>query len=92
MRIALFLCNNETMTDCYTLGLFGTQAPYGQQVVKDDLCLLYNYSDNCLYGVWIATSDGGTYNARAWGGKYKHQVKVKQVSDRIISVNRARAC
>jgi hypothetical protein len=88
MRVALFLCNNETMTECYTLGLFGTAGAYGRQVKQDDLCFLYNYSDNCVYGVWIATSDGGTYNAKAWDGNFRNQVKIKQISERIMSVKR----
>jgi hypothetical protein len=77
------------MTECYTLGLFGTNEPYGRHVRKGDLCLLYNYSDNCVYGVWEATSDGGTYNRAAWKGRYPHQVPVHQASKRLLSVPRS---
>jgi hypothetical protein len=89
MRVAVFLCSNETMTECYTLGLFGTNEPYGRAVRVGDLCLLYNYSDNKVYGVWAADSTGGTYKPTAWRGRYPHQVKVKQVSKAVISVGRA---
>jgi Development and cell death domain len=78
------------MTECYTLGLFGTNEPYGRYVRKGDLSLLYNYSDNQVYGVWNATSDGGTYNRAAWKGRYPHQVPVQQVSKRVLSVSRGR--
>ena len=65
MKVAIFLCNNETITDCFRLNLFGTNEPYGLWVKRGDLCLLYNFSDNSLYGVWLATSDGGRHNADA---------------------------
>ncbi len=88
MRAAIFLCSNETMTECYSLGLFGTNEPYGRHVLRGDLCFLYNYGDNRVYGVWNATTDGGTYNALAWHGRYPHQVRVSQVSERLMSVPR----
>lgn len=88
MKVAIFLCKNETMTDCFTLNLFGTNEPYGLWVKRGDLCLLYNYSDNSLYGVWMATSDGGRHNAAAWSGCYPNQVKIEQASKNIIRVLR----
>src|SRR5260370_28734435 len=88
MRVAIFLCNNETMSECHTLSLFGTNEPYGRSVVRGDLCLLYNYSDNGVYGVWEATTPCGTYERQAWHGRYPHQVRIKQASERIILVPR----
>ena len=88
MKIALFLCNNETIGECLTLNLFGTNAPYGRLVQSGDLCLLYNYSDNSVYGVWEAISNGGTYNTNAWNGRYQNQVQIRRVSNQIISVSR----
>ena len=88
MKIALFLCNNDTMAECLTLNLFGTNEPYGLWVQKGDLCLLYNFSDNSVYGVWEAISSGGTYNAKAWNGRYRNQVQIKQASKQIFSLSR----
>lgn len=86
--MALFLCNNDTMTECMTRNLFGTNEPYGRGVKNGELCLLYNYSDNSVYGVWEAISDGGTFDATAWRGRYPNQVKIREASKQIISVSR----
>jgi hypothetical protein len=86
MRLAVFICNNETMGECFALNLFGTNEPYGRFVHPGDLCLLYNYNDHQLFGVWEAVSNGGNHVPRAWGGKYPNQVNVKLVSKQLMSV------
>ena len=84
MKLAIFLCNDTTMGECFEKKLFGTSEAYGGQVKKGDLLFLYNYSDNHLWGIWIAETDSGTFNPRAWGGRYRNQVKILQSSKVLI--------
>jgi len=83
-----FLCKNETITDCFRLNCLERMNLMGFGSNAGDLCLLYNYSDNSLYGVWIATSDGGRHDATAWNGRYPNQVKIEQASKSVIRVLR----
>jgi hypothetical protein len=80
MRIAIFLCNDKTIGECLEKKLFGTGEGYGKQVRKGDLLFLYDYSDNHLWGIWAAETDGGLFDSRAWGGHYRNQVRILQCS------------
>lgn len=73
------------MTDCLMLNLFGVADPYVTDIKIGDYCLLYNYSDKKVYGVWKAISCCGVHNPKAWSGKYRYQVKVQQVSKALNS-------
>ena len=86
MKIYIFACNKNTMTDCLRLNLFGIAKPYVSDIEIGDYCLLYNYDDRNLYGVWKATSRCGTHKPRAWGGKFKFQVWVELVSKTYTSI------
>ena len=77
MKIYIFACNNKTMTDCLTLKLFGVADPYVSDIEIGDYCLLYNYDDRKIYGVWKATSKCGTHKPRAWGGRFKFKFGLK---------------
>jgi hypothetical protein len=74
------------MTDCITLNLFGVADPYVKDIEIGDYCLLYNYSDKNVYGVWKADSKCGVHNSKAWGGKFKFQTKVELVSKTLNSI------
>ena len=88
MKVAIFLCSNRTMGECFEKQLFGTSEPYGREVRRGDLLFLYNYEDNTLYGMWRAETNGGTYDKLAWGRRYPNQVKVTLVSKVMMSVPR----
>src|SRR5260370_2708830 len=88
MQIAIFLCSNETMGECLEKQLFGTGAPYGNQVRRGDLLSLYNFTERALYGFWSAASDSGTFDARAWEGRYRNQVRLAPGSKVIMQVPR----
>jgi hypothetical protein len=86
MRIYIFACNNETMTDCIMLKLFGVADPYVRDIEIGDYCLLYNYSDKNIYGIWKALSLCGTHDPKAWKGKFKFQVRVERVSKNLNTI------
>lgn len=84
MQVAIFLCNKETMAECLAKELFGSSASYAKTVRKGDILLLYNKTERILYGVWVAASNQGTFDSRAWGGGYPNQVRVAQASAKIL--------
>lgn len=86
MKIYIFACNNNTMSECLTENLFGVKKPYVTDIDIGDYCLLYNYSDKNIYGLWKATSICGTHKPRAWGGNFPFQVRVVQVSKALNSI------
>lgn len=88
MQIAVFLCSNDTMGECFERKLFGTNEAYGLRVRKGDLLFLYNFSDQLIYGVWTAEANGGTFHRDAWGGKYPKQVPISLASKAMMSVPR----
>jgi hypothetical protein len=80
VQLVIYLCNDKTWGECLDKKLFGTSAAYGKTVRKGDLLLLHNTTKRVLCGVWQATSDSGTLDARAWGGGYPNQVRVSLAS------------
>ena len=88
MKAAVFLCNNETMGECFEKKLFGTNELYGFEVHRGDFLFLYNFSDELVYGVWIAEQNGGTYFRGAWNGRFPNQVPISLASKAMISVPR----
>ncbi|MDD5139015.1 MAG: hypothetical protein PHY43_02005 [Verrucomicrobiales bacterium] len=79
--MAIFLCNNRTMAGCFEHQLFGTGDGYGLQVRQGDFCLLYNFEQNQVFGVWRATSDGGNYEPHAWHGQFPNQVRIEEAGE-----------
>lgn len=86
MKAYIFMCNWETYNECISRNLFGVSQKYVHDIQIGDLCFLYQYDLKIVYGIWAATSRCDWYEKEAWGGKYKHQVRVKQISESIIQV------
>jgi hypothetical protein len=80
MQLAIFLCSEKTWAECLEKNLFGTSSAYGKTARKGDILLLYNTTKRVLCGVWHAVSDSKTFDPRAWGGGYPHQVQVSLAS------------
>ena len=74
------------MTECFMYNLFGVAKPYVKDIDIGDYCLLYNYSDKKIYGLLKAVTKCGIHIPKAWGGKFKFQVRVKQVSKSLNSI------
>lgn len=74
------------MTQCIIENLFGVAKPYVKDIDIGDYCLLYNYSDKNVYGIWKAASECGIHNPKAWGGRFKFQVRVRQVSKTYTAI------
>jgi len=63
--------------ECFERNLFGDSRNWPLGVRKGDLCLLYNYNRQIVYGLWKAESNGKKdIVPDAWKGLYKFQVKV----------------
>lgn len=86
-RVAIFLCNDRTMAGCFEHQLFGTGDSYGLQVRQGDFCLLYNFDQNQVFGVWKATTDGGNHEPGAWDGQFPNQVRIREYGE-IIQIAR----
>jgi hypothetical protein len=83
-RVAIFLCDDETIVDCFRHNLFGTREGYGLQVQRGDFLLLYNFSQNNISGIWRAASDGGNFIPNSWRGRFPNQVRIEQTDGEII--------
>jgi hypothetical protein len=87
-RVVIFLCNNRTMAECFEHQLFGTGDGYGLQVRQGDFCLLYNFDENQLFGIWRATTSGSNHEPHAWHGQFPNQVRIEQNGAEITQVAR----
>jgi hypothetical protein len=86
-HISIFECSSNTYVECIQKGLFGSNLPWPLQVRAGDLCFLYHYEVNTLFGVWRAECDGARNIApKAWGGRFPFQVTVKLVSSEILEI------
>ena len=83
-RVAIFLCDDRTRSDCFKYNLLGTNEPYGLAVHRGDYCLLYDYDHNIVYGTWQATENGGNHNRAAWNGDFVNQVPIAEAGARIV--------
>ena len=86
MKAYIFMCNWETYNECISRNLFGVSQNYVHDMQSGDLCFLYQYDLKLVYGIWEATSQSGWHEREAWDGKYKYQVRVKQISERVIQI------
>ena len=68
-------------------GLFGTNLPWALEVKESDYCLLHHYEAGTLLGLWQAHTNGGkNLIPKAWNGKFPYQVKIRQISPKVIEV------
>ena len=69
------------MAECFQRQLFGTKEGYGLQVRQGDFCLLYNFDQNVVFGIWRATTNSGNYEPGAWRGQFRNQVRIEEVGE-----------
>lgn len=81
VRGYVFVCTNDTESECLKDALFGSGKAYGSAVLrikKGDVLFLHNLDKDVLYGVYRAASDGSVgIQPEAWHGKYPYQVKIE---------------
>lgn len=86
-KIFIFECDNVTQIECINKELFGSNLVWPLKVNEEDLCFLYNYETNLIFGVWKALSKGKKdIDPNAWLGKFRYQVKVKKCSNEYIEM------
>ena len=54
IKIYIFACNNDTMTECIEKKLFGVKKDYVRDISIGDYCLLYNF--RYKNGFWFMES------------------------------------
>lgn len=73
--LAVYRCDNQTRDEFIRKNLFGATTDYHMQI--GDICILYDYSNNKVYGWWLAeTESNRTIDPWAFGGRFPFQVKV----------------
>lgn len=83
----VFQCSSDSYLTCMEKGLFGTNLPWALEVKEGDYCLLHHYEAGTLLGLWQAYTHGGKkLIPKAWNGKFPYQVKIRQVSPKILEV------
>lgn len=83
----IFQCSNETYLTCMEKGVFGTNLPWALEVKAGDYCLLHHYEVGTLLGLWQAYTPGGkNLIPKVWNGKFPYQVKIRQVSPKVLEV------
>jgi len=87
IKIYIFACNNDTMTECIEKKLFGVKKDYVRDISIGDYCLLYNFDIKMVFGLWKAKSKIGLYDRNAWNGQFHNQVKVERVSKSLIQLH-----
>ena len=87
VRGYIFVCTQNTESDCYERLLFGSSKAYGSPVLKikkGDVLFLHNLDTNTLSGVFRAASKGKlNIELDAWSGKYPYQVKFDILENKI---------
>ena len=82
MKIFICKCNNSTREQCISNGLFGSREDWiTREMSIDDYCVLYDFSPNqqFIYGIWQVEEVGVDLDVKAFDGKFKHQISVKQL-------------
>jgi len=89
----VFVCTNNTESECFKESLFGSGKAYGPAVLrikKRDILFLNNLDKDVLYGIYRAASDGGlNIRPKTWHGKYPYQVKV-EIPQNTLELNNAK--
>ena len=92
-QCSIWICTTETEKECLERGLFGDQDKLEwkrKNVHHDDVCFLLNINTNVLWGVFIATTDARLdIDKTAWQGRFRHQVRVKCVTDKPQQIKEA---
>lgn len=90
MNLWIFEANLQTHHECLARNLFGSNRQWPLQVRRGDICFLYNYSEQKIYGVWFADSDGAhDVEPDAWDRKYRYQVRVRNAGSTIQGIPKA---
>jgi hypothetical protein len=75
------MCNNKTRQECFDRKLFG--AALKSKARKGDILVLYNFNNKTFDGPFMAAGDASfAIIEEAWGGNFKHQVRICNVLDR----------
>jgi len=70
MNLGIFEASSQTHQECLARSLFGSNKAWPLQIRRDDICFLYNHSEEVIYGVWLADSDGKqNIEPDAWSGQ-----------------------
>lgn len=83
-KAVIFECSSNTYSECVQKSIFGSNILWPLQVKTGDICFLYHYEVQTLFGVWRADGDGArNIIPKAWGGRFPFQVKVSLMSPEI---------
>jgi len=87
VRGYIFVCTQNTQSECFERSIFGSSKAYGSPVLKirkGDVLFSHNVDTNKLYGVFRATSKGKlNIEPDAWGGKYPYQAKFDILENKL---------
>lgn len=73
--LAVYLCDKQTREEALRKNLFGATEDY--HVQRGDICILYDYSNDRVYGWWQAeTESDRNIDPYAFGGRFPFQVEV----------------
>ncbi|RUM58379.1 MAG: hypothetical protein DSY60_01840 [Persephonella sp.] len=90
MKGYIFLCDKNTCDECFAKNLFGTTLnkckTFKNIKIGVDYIFLFDMSKKILHGIWKAVSNVGLIDKKAWGGKYLCQVKVKLMTESLLSI------
>ena len=81
----IFLCNDNTESECLDKNLFGGTEKYGPRVrgiSTGDQVYLYNRDKSVLHGIFTATSQPNLeIDPNAWNGAFPYQIRVKRIEN-----------
>jgi hypothetical protein len=83
LRAFLFLCDQETESECLTKQLMGTPqagALWAMDIQPGDHIYLFNYNTRFIRGPYTAVSGADCHEPLAWRGKFPIQVRVAATS------------
>lgn len=82
-RAFLFLCDQETESECLSRHLVGSpqeSALWAMNVQYGDYIYLFNFNTRVIRGPYTAVSTADCHEPSAWRGKFPVQVKVAVTS------------